>query len=145
MSYQPTPPPLDPKELPSYLDRELRRVSQDLRDNADVVAYRTLPVTQASLSAGMSANWKVALGNVLRVSCSVTQTFTGIQTLRHFPMREVVFLNVGVGTAVLTSEDAASSASARFALVSTLNLSLNAAATLWYDPLSSRIRCVGRT
>jgi hypothetical protein len=143
MSYTPTPPPLDAKELPSYLDRELRRVSADLRDNADVVFYRTLPVNQGSLTAGVSANYKIAHGNVIRVSTSATQTFTGLNFIA--PMREIVFLNVGTGVAVLTSEDAASSASARFALVSTLTLSANASAVFWYDPYSWRWRCLAHS
>ena len=143
MSYTPTPPPLDAKNLPSYLDRELRRVSSDLRDNADVVVYRTLPVNQQSLSAGMSNNWAIAHGNVIRVSASNTQTFTGLNFTD--PMREIVLLNVGTGVVVLTSEDTASSASARFALTATLNLSANAAAVLWYDPYSWRWRCISRT
>lgn len=143
MSYTPTPPPLDAKYLPSYLDRELRRLASDIRDDADKVFYRTLPVSQGSLSAGVSANYKITRGNVIRLSTSNTQTFTGLDFIDA--MREIVFLNVGTGVAVLKSEDAASSASARFALAATLQLSANAAAVLWYDPLSWRWRCLSRT
>lgn len=146
MSYTPSPPPFDIKKLPEYLQRELRRISSDLADNASAVFYRTDP-TQAislSVSSGSSANWKVA-GNVLLVSTSVTQTFTGLQRASMDGMREVVFVNIGTGVAVLKSEAAESSASNRLALVSDYQLSKNAAAILWRDPFAARWRGIAKT
>lgn len=146
MGYSPGPPPFDIKQLPEYLQRELRRISEDLADNAEAVFYRTSPTTSGSLSVsnGSSANWKVA-GNVLLVSTSVTQTFTGLQRGALDAMREVVFVNVGTGVAVLKSQAAESSASNRFALVSDYQLSVNAAAILWRDPFAFRWRGFAKT
>jgi len=146
MSYTPSPPPFDIKQVPEYLQRELRRLSEDLADQADSVFYRTLPVTSLSLSVsnGSSANWKVD-GNLLLVSTSVTQTFTGLQRGVLSPMRELVFINVGTGVAALKSEAAESSASNRFALVTDYQLSKNAAAILWRDPYASRWRGISKT
>lgn len=146
MSYTPALPPLDVKQMPEFLQRELRRISEDLADNADSVFYRTIPTQSVSLSVsnGSSANWKVA-GNLLLVSTSATQTFTGLQRSSLDALREVVFVNVGTGVAVLKSQAAESSASNRFALVSDYQLSANAAATLWRDPYAARWRGISRT
>lgn len=146
MSYTPAPPPLDLKQLPEFLQREFRRISEDLADNADSVFYRTIPTRSVSLSVsnGASANWKVA-GNLLLVSTSATQTFTGLQRNSLDALREVVFINVGTGVAVLKSQAAESSASNRFALVADYQLSANAAATLWRDPYAARWRGISRT
>lgn len=146
MSYVPTPTPFDIKELPRYLQDELRRISKDLADNADSIFYRTQPTQSLSLSvsAGSSANWRVA-GNILLVSTSTTQTFTGLQRGALDALREVVFMNIGTGVAVLKSQAAESSASNRFALVTDYQLSANAAATLWRDPFASRWRGLSKT
>lgn len=146
MGYTPGLPPFDIKELPEFLQREFRRISEDLADNAEAIFYRSSPTTSASLSVsnGSSANWKVA-GNVLLVSTSATQTFTGLQRGALDAMREVVFLNVGTGVAVLKSQAAESSASNRFALVADYQLSQNAAAILWRDPFAFRWRGIAKT
>lgn len=145
MSYDPAPVPFDVKELPRFLQTELSRISKDLADNADSVFYRTLPTTSGSLSvsSGSSANWRVA-GNVLLVSTSTTQTFTGLQRGALDSLREVVFVNVGTGVAVLKREAAESSASNRFAIVTDLSLSQNGAVTFWRDPYAARWRGISR-
>lgn len=147
-NYVPSPPPFEVKQLPEYIHRELRRASAALADNAASVFYRTIP-DSPSLSAGVSANWKIT-GNVLRVSTSVTQTFTGLQratggNAQGDANREIVFLNVGTGVAVLKNQAAESSASNRFALTTDWQLSANAAATLWRDQVSARWRGINRT
>lgn len=146
MSYAPNSVPFDVKELPRFLQSELRRIAADLADNADAVFYRTSPTQSASLSVsnGSSANWRVA-GNVLLVSTSTTQTFTGLQRGALDALREVVFVNVGTGVAVLKSQAAESSASNRFALVTDYQLSTNAAAILWRDPFGARWRGIAKT
>lgn len=146
MSYIAGTVPFDVKEIPRFLQSELRRLASELADNADSVFYRTSPTQSTSLSVsnGSSANWKVA-GNVLLVSTSTTQTFTGLQRGALDAMREVVFLNVGNGVAVLKSQAAESSASNRFALVTDYQLSANAAAVLWRDPFAARWRGIAKT
>ena len=146
MSYVAGTVPFDVKEIPRFLQNELRRIAAGLADNADVVFYRAAPTQAISLSVsnGSSANWKVA-GNVLLVSTSVTQTFTGLQRSALDAMREVVFLNVGTGVAVLKSEATESSASNRLALVTDYQLSKNAAAILWRDPFAARWRGIAKT
>lgn len=143
--YTPNPPPTDVKEIPRFLDLELQRVSRSLADNSSSVFYRTMPTTSGSLSVtnASSANWRVA-GNVLLVSTSTTQTFTGLQRGTLDPFREVVFVNVGTGVAVLKNQAAESSASNRFALVTDLSLSQNGAVTFWRDPYASRWRGISR-
>lgn len=143
MSYRPARLPLEARNLAEALQRELERLSGIIDDTADVVLYRTLPDNQGSLTAGVSANWKMASGNVVRISTSNTVTITGIAY--KTPKREVVLINVGTGVLVMKSDDAASSASYRFLLSSTWNLSANAAAVIWYDPYSSRHRGIART
>lgn len=140
--YVPTPAPLD-KDLGSYIQRELTKIGQVLADNADSVFYRTLPANQGSLTANVSANWKIADGNVIRVSTSNTVTFTGIAL--KTPNRELVFVNCGTGVAVLKPRDAASSASFQFAIPTTWQLSADAACVLWYDIYSSKLRGISRT
>lgn len=142
MTYVPAPIP-DAAKLAEYLRRELGRIAIETRDEREVVQYRTGAVT-ASLSAGVSADWKVAAGNVVRVSTSSTQTLTGLQVLNPAG-RELALVNVGHGVLVLVSENAASSASHRFALPTTWQLSANACAVLWYDAASARFRGLGRT
>src|SRR5690349_9255209 len=143
--YTPNPVPFDAKELPQFLQLELSRIAKDLSDDTSVVFYRTMPSTSTSLSVsnGVSANWKVA-GNVLLVSTSTTQTFTGLQRGQLDAYREVVFVNVGTGVAVLKSQAAESSASNRFALVTDLSLSQNAAVGFWRDPFAARWRGIYR-
>jgi subtilisin family serine protease len=131
------------KDLTGYLTRELENIAQASRENAPSVLYRTMPANQGSLTAAVSANYKIASGNVLRISTSATVTLTGLAYKE--PFREVVLLNVGTGVLTLKSEDSASSASYRFRLSQTLNLSADAAVMIWYDPYSHRHRCIGRT
>jgi hypothetical protein len=143
MSYAPSPVPHDASKLAEYLRRELQRIASETRDDREVVQYRTRTAT-ASLSAGVSANWKIAAGNVVRISTSITQTLTGLEVLQPYG-REIALVNVGTGVLVLTSEDSASSASLRFALPATWALSANASCVLWYDSVSSRFRGLGKT
>jgi hypothetical protein len=144
MNYVPAQPPTDPQLLAEFLRRELQRLSTVLYDAAAVVQYRTISVNAGTLSAGISANWKIAAGNVVRISSSVTVTLTGLVVLNP-SNREMVLVNVGTGVVVLNSQDAASSASSRFALVTTWQLSAGAAAVLWYDAASSRWRGISKT
>lgn len=146
MKYTPNAVPDDLKQLPRFLRLELSRISKLGADNADCVFYRTDPTTSGSLSVsnGSSANWRVA-GNVLLVSTSTTQTFTGLQRGVLDAYREIVFINVGTGVAVLKNQAAESSASNRFALVQDYQLSANAAAHLWRDPFASRWRGIAKT
>jgi hypothetical protein len=145
MSYEPGPIPLDQKAVLEYLSRELRRISNALRDDARVVFYRTGSVTEGTLSAGVSANYRIGTTtNISRFSTSNTVTITGIADTT--PNREHVFINVGTGVLVLKSEGTESSASHRFALSESLwQLSANASATLWYDVDSFRHRGISRT
>lgn len=142
MNYEPAQTPNDDKGVREFLSRELRRLAGILRDDANVVWYRTGAVT-ASISAGISANWKVPAGNVIRISASMTMTLTGIA--EKTPFRERTFVNVGSGVVVFKSQGTESSASNRFALVSDYNISQNGAVTLWYDPVSARHRGLSRS
>ena len=144
MNYVPAQPPTDPQLLAEFLRRELQRISATLHDDASVVQYRTLAANAGTLSAGISANWKIVAGNVIRISSSATVTLTGLAVMSA-PNREIVLLNVGTGVVVLNSQDAASSASYRFALDTTWQLSSGATAILWYDPVSFRWRGISRT
>lgn len=143
-NYAPLPPPSDLKQITDYVLRELRRVGDSLRDNADQIHYRTILAQDASLSAAISANWKCANANVIRMSTSSTVTITGIAFKQ--PMREFVFINVGTGVVAFKNAGTESSASFRFALPSSLyQLSAGHAVTFWYDPVSSRHRPISRT
>lgn len=142
--YRPAPVPFNDKDIPEYVQRELQRIGDALRDDADAIHYRTIFAEDASLSAGVSANWKCANANVIRMSTSNTITVTGIAFKN--PMREFVFMNVGTGVAVFKNEGTESSASHRFALpAATYNVSANHAVTFWRDPVSSRHRPLSRT
>lgn len=146
MSYTPTLPPLgaDSRRITEYLQTELRSVSDALRDDAAVIHYRTIYAEDASLSAGISANWKCANASVIRMSTSDTVTITAIAFKQ--PMREFVFINVGTGVAAFKNNGTESSASFRFALPSSLyQLSANHAVIFWYDAVSSRHRPIART
>jgi len=133
----------EPDHLREYLGRELRRVADSLKDDAKTVFYRTSLET-VTASAGVSANWRIGKAmNVTRVSTSNTVTITGIADTT--PFRERVIFNVGTGVLVLKSEGTESSASFRFALPSTWQLSQNASVVLLYDPVSSRHRGISRT
>jgi hypothetical protein len=143
MNYEPAPLPSDPKQLIEYLSRELRRLSAVVRDDTAVVQYRTNPASQGSLTAAVSANFKIAQGNIIRISASSTVTLTGLAI--KIPNRELVLINVGTAAVTLKKEATESSASYRFALVNSFDLSQNASAQLWYDAYSARWRCIGRT
>lgn len=140
MNYVPSPTPSDDKALREYVGRELLRLSGAIRDNAPTVFYRTNPANQGSLTAGVSANWKIASGNVIRISSSATVTLTGLAMSEAG--REIALINVGTGVVYLKSEGTESSASYRFALVNNRALSQNAAVLLWYDNFSSRWRAL---
>lgn len=142
MNYEPANTPNDDKGVREFLARELRRIANSLKDDAPVVWYRNGAVT-ASLSAGISANWKVPAGNVIRISASNTMTLTGIA--ERTPFRERTFVNVGTGVVVFKSEASESSASNRFALPTDWQISANGSATLWRDPISARHRGLSRT
>lgn len=142
--YRPAPIPFNQKDLLEYTQRELQKVGDALRDDADQIHYRTIYAEDASLSAGVSANWKCTNANVVRMSTSNTVTVTGIAFKQ--PMREFVFINVGTGVVAFKHEGTESSASHRFALPSALyNISANHAVTFWRDPVSSRHRPIART
>ncbi len=144
MNYQPGPVPINPLDIPRYLSQELNRISAALKDNAITVFYRTSVDTETSLSAGDSANYKVGLtANIIRISTSNTVTITGIADTT--PFRERTFINVGTGVLVLKHQGTESSASHRFALGGNFDLSADRTATVWYDPMSSRHRGLGRT
>lgn len=142
MNYEPLGIPQDDKGVRAFLARELRRLASVVRDDAPSVWYRTGHVT-ASISAGISANWKVPAGNIVRISASNTMTLTGIA--EKTPFRERVFVNVGTGVVVFKSEGTESSASNRLALPTDWNISANGAATFVYDPVSARHRGLSRT
>lgn len=142
MSYEPGPLPQKADGLIEYLSRELRRLAGTLKDDAQVVQYRTSPVTAGTLSAGISANWRVPFGNVIRLSASNTVTLTGLAV--KTANREIVLLNIGAGVVHLKTAATESSASYRFALVNSLDLSQNASIQLWYDAASARWRAIGR-
>lgn len=143
MNYKPGSVP-DIGGLPRFLTDEFQRISAALNDSAATVFYRTSVETDLSLSAGDSANYKAGLtSNIIRISTSNTVTLTGLADTT--PFRERTFLNVGTGVLVLKSEGTESSASHRFALPSHWQLSANCAATIWFDPFSSRHRGLNRT
>ncbi len=147
-NYTPTPPPelKRPDDIREYLHRELRRVGDQLSDDADTVFFRTLP-TQVSLSAGISANWRIS-GNLLLISTSITQTLTGIQRSTQLfadHKREIVIINVGTGVLSMKSAASESSASNQFLLPSNYQLSANAACTVWRDPFAAKWRAISRT
>lgn len=143
-NYTPTPPPVEVAQVFEWAHREFRRVGDSLRDNADQIHYRTIFQRDSSLSAAISANWKCANANVLRMSTSNTVTITGIAFKQS--MREFVFINVGTGVVAFKDAGTESSASFRFALPSSLyQLSANHAVMMWYDPVSSRHRPLCRT
>jgi hypothetical protein len=143
VNFVPGTPPTDPTRLAEYLARELNRFASAMRDDAETVFYRTLYANQGSLTAGVSANYKIASGNVIRISTSATVTLGGLVIDDYY--REVVLLNVGTGVLVLKSEDTGSSASYRFALPTNYQVSANASVTVWRDPVSARFRAIGRT
>lgn len=141
-NYAPGPvPPIN--GVVRFLTEELKKLASLIRDDAPTVQYRTTPANQGSLTAGVSANYKIADGNVVRISSSATVTLTGLAY--KIPNREVVLLNVGTGVVVLKNQATESSASYRFALVNSLDLSQNAAALMWFDPYSARWRCLSKT
>lgn len=141
MNYEPAQTPGDDKGVREFLARELRRLASILRDDSPAVWYRTGPVV-ASLSAGISADWKIPSGNVILMSTSNTITLTGIA--EKTPLRERVFINTGTGVVVFKSEASESSASNRFALPVTWQLSANACCLIWRDPFSARHRGLSR-
>jgi hypothetical protein len=142
VNYEPGSTPNDDKGIREFLARELRRIANVLKDDAPVVWYRNGPVT-ASLSAGISANWKVPAGNIIRISTSDTITLTGIA--EKTPFRERALVNVGTGVVVLKSEGTESSASNRLLLPADWAISQNGTAVLWRDPFSARHRGLSRT
>lgn len=148
MNYEPLSTPLiDSKQsgakvLGEFLSRELRRLASVVRDDSPAVWYRT-GVAVASLSAGISANYKIPQGNIVLFSTSNTTTLTGIA--ERTPFRERVLVNIGSGVLYLKSEASESSASNRFALPTSWQLSANASAVIWRDPLSARHRGLSRT
>lgn len=143
MNYQPGPLPYTDDTLREFIGRELRKIADSLRDDAKVVFYRNSMETTTA-TAGVSANYKIGrASNIFRISTSNTVTLTGIADKTAF--RERVFFNVGTGVLVLKSDGTESSASHRFALPSDWQLSANASATLFYDPVSSRHRGLSRT
>jgi hypothetical protein len=142
-NYIPPPPPLKGDDLPAYVNRELNRVGKNLADNAESIFYRTLPYTDDSLTAGASANYKIAQGNVIRISTSATITLTGIAVKQY--NREIVVLNIGTGVLSFKSQGTESSASHRFALGMNYQISAGYALTLWYDLTSSRWRALSRS
>lgn len=129
MSYQPASVPTDDKAVREYLSRELFRIAN---------AFRTVVYEQASfvasLSSGISANWKLPAG-IARMSTSNTITLTGIAD-----QREHTFVNIGTGVVVFKSEASESSASNRFALVTDYAISANGSLSTWYDVVSARHR-----
>jgi hypothetical protein len=143
-NYVPTPPPgSDPKALVEYVHRELRRVGDVLADPADAIHYMT-PYADASLSNGISANWKCPNATLIRCSTSATITLTGIAYKQ--PKRNFTFLNVGTGVLAFKNAGTESSASFRFALPSALyQISAGHAVTFWFDPASARHRPISRT
>lgn len=144
MNYEPAPTPQKLDGALEFLARELRRISATINDSSPTVLYRTQPANQGSLTAGVSANYKIAAGNVIRISSSNTVTLTGI--FDKTPSRERVLINVGTGVVTLKSDGAESSSSYRFLLpASVWNLSANASAILWYDAYSHRHRGIAKT
>ena len=143
-NFVPTVPPSDPKALVEYVHRELRRVGDNLADAAAQIHYLTIYGADASLSAGISANWRHANVNVLRCSTSNTVTIGGIAYKQ--PFRVHTYINVGTGVLAFKNEDTGSSASFRLALPAALyQISANHAVSLWHDPSSSRKRVLSRT
>lgn len=143
-SYVPALPPLDPKQLTEYIHRELRAIGAAFSDPADAIHYMTPYAADASLSAGISANWKCANAAIIRCSTSATITITGFAY--KIPKRSFITANVGTGVLAFKNEAAESSASYRLALPSALyQVSAGHMVTWWYDPSSTRHRPVSRT
>ena len=142
MNYEPAQTPSDDKGIREYLARELRRLSTVVKDSTPAVWYVTDPVV-ASLSAGISANWKCPAGNIVLMSTSTTITLTGIADTT--PNRVRTLINIGTGVVVLKNAGTESSASFRFALATDWQLSAGAAATIWRDAFGARHRGLSRT
>lgn len=144
MNYKPAAVPTEARDVPRFLSQELERISTALRDSAATVFYRTSVDTEASLSAGDSANYQVAASsNIIRISTSVTVTLTGIADTT--PYRERIFVNTGHGVLYFKNQAAESSASNRFALGADWQISADHTACFWFDPISARHRGIGRT
>lgn len=142
--YVPSPPPLDPKMLGEWVHRELRAVGSAFADEADSIHYMTPYAADASLSAGISANWKCANATIIRCSTSDTVTIGAIAY--KIPKQCRTYVNVGTGVLAFKHEDTGSSASYRLALPSPLyQVSAGHAVTFWRDPSSSRHRPISRT
>jgi hypothetical protein len=143
-NYVPTPRPDDPKQLAEYTHRELRRVGDALRDKAEFIHYDTSFQGDASLSNGISANWKCANKNIIRCSTSATITIGGIAYKEA--CRIHTYMNVGTGVLAFKNEDTSSSASFRLALPAALyQISAGHCVSFWHDPVSSRKRVLSRS
>lgn len=143
-SYVPSMPPLDPKQLGEWIHRELRAIGKAFADDADAIHYMTPYAADASLSAGISANWKCA--NAVIIRCSTSSTVTVGAIGYKLAKRCTTFLNIGTGVLAFKHEDTGSSASLRLALPGALyQISANHAVTFWYDPSSTRHRPIFRT
>jgi len=143
-SYVPSMPPTDPKQLAEWIHRELRAVGAAFADDADAIHYMTPYAADASLSAGISANWKCANATIIR--CSTSNTVTVGAIAYRQAKRLFTYVNVGTGVLAFKNEDAGSSASLRLALPAALyQISAGHAVTFWRDPSSSRHRPISRT
>jgi len=127
-----------------WVHRELRAIGAAVADPSDAIHYMTPYAADASLSAGISVNWKCA--NAALIRCSTSNTVTVGAIAYKVPKRNFTFLNVGTGVLAFKHEDTNASASFRLALPAALyQISANHAVTFWYDPSSTRHRPVSRT
>lgn len=142
MKYRPGATPQGASAVPAYLGRELAKIAAAYDDDSPRVAYLTNPLVCA-ITANNMAPTGMASANVLLISASVAlQTITGLARIADW--RQMWIVQRGAGVVLLQNEDAASSASNRFALVSPWTLSTNAVVCLWYDAISSRWRGLHR-
>jgi hypothetical protein len=143
-NYNPNPVTGSLQDLPEWTLRELRRAAAAIADDSDTLHFITPYAADASLSSGISINWKCANAPIVRCSTSNTITIGGIAY--KVPKQARTYLNVGTGVLAFKNEDANSSASYRLALPAALyQISAGHAVTIWYDPSSRRHRPISRT
>lgn len=139
MNYTPSILPKDPKDLLTWLARELPKISSAIAEKSNRLWYSSAILTPAVLAADQNDYAPAGMEGALwlRLSSSTPVYITGLKNPEAGTPRMFLVSNVGSKAISLAHASTSSAAAARFNFIGAGDLTLlqNAGTVLIYDPI----------
>jgi hypothetical protein len=141
VNYTPSILPKDPKDLLTWLARELPKIAASINEKSKRLLYATAILTPTTLAADQNDYAPAGLEGAawLRLSATVPVNITGLKNPEAATPRMFLVSNVGAQPINLVHASTSSGAAARFNFIGAGDVPLlqNAGTVLIYDPVLS--------